>query len=62
MLQQMKQKSFVHLTAKALRVDELLRDGLKFNEAFAIADREYTEDGEQLTPVGETLGKFRVQA
>lgn len=32
-------------TPKALRLQELVGDGMSFDEAFAIADREFTADG-----------------
>jgi hypothetical protein len=38
------------LTPKALRVQQLRGQGKSFDEAFAIADREYTSDGLTLKP------------
>lgn len=36
---------FVSLTPKALRLDELLAQGMSFDEALTIADSEYSSDG-----------------
>jgi hypothetical protein len=38
------------LTPKAKRIDELRAQGMSFDEAFAIADSEYTSDGLSLKP------------
>jgi hypothetical protein len=36
---------FVMLTPKAVRLEHLMAAGKSFDEAFAIADREFTPDG-----------------
>jgi hypothetical protein len=36
---------FFMLTPKAARLEQLRAEGKSFNEAFAIADREFTADG-----------------
>lgn len=41
---------FVSLTRKAVRMEHLMAAGKSFDEAFAIADREYTSDGLSLKP------------
>jgi hypothetical protein len=41
---------FLSPTPKAMRVKELCGQGMSFDEAFAIADREYTSDGMALKP------------
>ena len=41
-------QQFAMLTAKAVRLEWLMAEGKSFNEAFAIADREYTSDGMSL--------------
>lgn len=52
----------VSITPKGYRVGELRRNGLEFNEALAIADREYSADGEHLTPIGEAAAQMEVHA
>lgn len=44
------QIDFLLLTPKAKRVNELSAQGKSFDEAFAIADSEYTSDGMSLKP------------
>jgi hypothetical protein len=39
------QQIFVSFTPKAQRLNELRAQGIEFEEAFAIADSEYTSDG-----------------
>lgn len=41
---------FVSLTPKAMRVQELRGQGMSFDEAFAIADSEYSSNGMALKP------------
>jgi hypothetical protein len=49
--------SFFSLTPKALRVEELRAQGMNFNDALNVADREYTSDGMTSTEQpGETDG------
>jgi hypothetical protein len=38
-------RKFVMLTPKAFRLEHLMAEGKSFDEAFAIADREFTLDG-----------------
>jgi hypothetical protein len=45
----------VSLTPKAMRVQKLITEGKSFDEAFAIADREYTSDGMSLKPGQQIL-------
>lgn len=46
----MQAKTTVSPTPKAMRVQELRGQGMSFDEAFAIADREYTSNGMALKP------------
>jgi hypothetical protein len=39
------QQQFVMLTPKAVRLEHLMAEGKSFDEAFAIAGREFTLDG-----------------
>jgi hypothetical protein len=39
------QQQFAMLTPKAVRLERLMAEGKSFDEAFAIADREFTVDG-----------------
>lgn len=51
-----------NITPKGSRVQQLMHEGLAFNEAFAIADREYISDGLSLTQVGEAAAQMEVHA
>jgi hypothetical protein len=44
------------LTPKAVRLERLMAEGKSFDEAFAIADREYTSDGMSLKPPFDGAG------
>jgi hypothetical protein len=53
---------YVSPTPKALRIEELRHQGMCFDDAFAIADAEYTSDGLSLKPGAQAPAATEVHA
>jgi hypothetical protein len=49
------QVDFLFLTPKAKRVQKLRGQGMSFQQAFAVADREFTSDGLTLKPISSDV-------
>jgi hypothetical protein len=45
-------------TPKASRIQRLRAEGKSFNDAFAVADREYTSDGMSLKPMSHDVANL----
>lgn len=56
------QRKFVSFTPKGVRMLQLQAEGMSFDEAFAIADREFTSDGLALSQMGEAAAQMEVHA
>jgi hypothetical protein len=50
-----KARQSISLTPKALRVQELRSQGMSFDEAFGLADSEYSGDGMSLKPAATDM-------